>query len=68
MAVLVISGAMSLLWVVLIALIVFMEKVMLLASEASSSGAGARVAPPCWLRYTPTTMLSRCGAGIRQIS
>jgi predicted metal-binding membrane protein len=62
MAVLVISGAMSLLWVVLIALIVFMEKVMPFGERSAQlSGAGLGLLAVLVAIHPPLSMLLRGG-------
>jgi predicted metal-binding membrane protein len=62
MAVLVISGAMSLLWVVLIALIVFMEKVMPFGERSAQlSGAGLGLLAVLVALHPPLSMLLRGG-------
>ena len=65
MAVLVIAGAMSLLWVVLIALIVFMEKLMPFGERgAQLTGAGLGVVAVLVAAHPELSMLLRGGMGI----
>jgi predicted metal-binding membrane protein len=65
MAVLVIAGAMSLLWVVLIALIVFIEKLMPFGERgAQLTGAGLGLMAILVAAYPELSMLLRGGIGI----
>jgi len=65
MAVLVIAGAMSLLWVVLIALIVFMEKLMPFGERgAQLTGAGLGLVAVLVAAHPELSMLLRGGMGI----
>ena len=65
MAVLVIAGAMSLLWVVLIALIVFMEKLMPFGERgAQLSGAGLALLAVLVALHPDVSVLLRAGIGI----
>jgi predicted metal-binding membrane protein len=65
MAVLVIAGAMSLLWVVLIALIVFIEKLMPFGERSAQlTGAGLGLLAVFVAVHSDLSMLLRGGMGI----